>query len=239
MANKAVLACVDATLRSVSNNNVPFGGKVVILLGDFCQTCPVIQLGRKADVIDACIQTSSLWALFSIWHLTTPIRNAGDPPFQHFVDDIGNGVAPTMSLSNLSTVYSASHLIDFVFPPDVLKSPMLCRTHSILALTNQQINNYNLSILSCINGPEHTYLAADSIKEMENVDIPCPTSLLDYISRQTPPGMPTHMLTVKIGGVYRILRNLSVSRGLVKTHVWLSQNSVSISSLCRNCLRTI
>ena len=53
MANKAVLACVDATLHKVTESHLPFGGKVFILLGDFHQTCPVVRGGRKADVVDA------------------------------------------------------------------------------------------------------------------------------------------------------------------------------------------
>lgn len=45
MANCAVLACVEEVCRKVMENDEPFGGKIVILLGDFCQTCPVIHRG--------------------------------------------------------------------------------------------------------------------------------------------------------------------------------------------------
>lgn len=48
MANRAVLACVDELLRRIMGNNLPFGGKVFILLGDFRQTCPVIRRGTRA-----------------------------------------------------------------------------------------------------------------------------------------------------------------------------------------------
>jgi hypothetical protein len=35
MANRAVLACVEETCRRVMECDEPFGGKVIILLGDF------------------------------------------------------------------------------------------------------------------------------------------------------------------------------------------------------------
>ena len=224
MANKAVFACVDSTLRTVMDSDEPFGGKVIVLLGDFRQTCPVVRRGRKADVLDASIRTSPLWSLFRIWHLTIPVRNAYDGPFQQFVDDIGNGLTPSVSLSTFQTVSTSSQLIDFVFPIDVLRSPSLCRSRSILAPTNQQIDDYNSAVLRRVEGIQRTYLAADSIKEIENVDLPCPRSLLDYVSKQTPPGLPSYHLTVKVGAIYRLLRNLSLSRGMVKnTRVIVTQ----------------
>jgi len=61
MGNKAVLACVDDTCRRVMQNNDLFGTKIVILLGDFRQTCPVIRKGSKAQIIDASIKSWPFW----------------------------------------------------------------------------------------------------------------------------------------------------------------------------------
>ena len=92
MANRAVLACVDETCQKIMPSSLPFGGKVVVLLGDFRQTCPVIHKGTKAEVINASISHSATWPNFTICRLITPIRNAGDPAFAAFVDAIGDGV---------------------------------------------------------------------------------------------------------------------------------------------------
>ena len=35
MANKAVLECVDGILRKIMAVDIPFGGKVILLSGDF------------------------------------------------------------------------------------------------------------------------------------------------------------------------------------------------------------
>ena len=37
--------------------NLPFGGNVLILGGDFHQVLPVVPKGTKAEMIDACVRT--------------------------------------------------------------------------------------------------------------------------------------------------------------------------------------
>jgi ATP-dependent DNA helicase PIF1 len=44
----------------------------------------------------------------------------------------------------------------------------------------------------------------------------CPDSVLDYFSQHCPPGIAPHALTMKTNAVYRLLRNFSIDRGLVK-----------------------
>jgi hypothetical protein len=42
-ANKAVFACVHDVCRRCMEQDEPFGGKVILVLGDFRQTSPVVQ----------------------------------------------------------------------------------------------------------------------------------------------------------------------------------------------------
>jgi len=77
--------------------DVPFGGKVVILLGDFRQTCPVIQRGTRAQIVSASIHSSPLWTYFNVHQLTAPICNAEDIPYADMVDAIGDGSGPETS----------------------------------------------------------------------------------------------------------------------------------------------
>ena len=67
MVNRAVLACVEEVCRTVMNNDQPFGGKIVVVLGDFRQTCPVIHGGTRAQVVDASIKSLPLWDFFTIY----------------------------------------------------------------------------------------------------------------------------------------------------------------------------
>ena len=216
MANRAVLACVEETCRQVMGNECPFGNKIIILLGDFRQTCPVIRGGSRAQIVDASIKSSPLWSNFTIHHLHRHERNAEDLPFAHFVDAIGDGAGPDVSLDMLDIINDVEDVIDFVYPNHILQDSVLCLNRAILAPTNLQVDQYNDIILQRVHGAHRICLAADSLKEVNNAGLISPDSALDYVACQTPPGLPNHPLTIKTNGVYRLLRNFSVDRGLVK-----------------------
>ena len=223
MANRAVLACVDETCRQIMQSSLPFGGKVVVLLGDFRQTCPVIRKGTKTEVVNASISHSAVWPMFTIHHLITPIRNAEDLPFAAFVDAIGDGGGPEISFQGLQHANSTSDIIHFVFPQDIISNPTLCLWRSILAPTNLQVDAYNSVILNLLPGNLRLFCAADSLEEHTSISddsgsdiLPTPDAILDYVSKVRPHGMPDYTLLIKLGGVYRLLRNFSIDRGLVK-----------------------
>jgi ATP-dependent DNA helicase PIF1 len=216
MANRATLDCVDNVCRRIMYNDQPFGSKIVVLLGDFRQTCPVIRKGSRAQVVNACIQKSPVWQEFVIRKLLHPIRNAEDPWFSAYVNNIGDGAGPEIPLDMLDTTTSASELTAFVFPSHILNQPLECLKRAILAPTHAQVDSYNNEILSRVDGISRTYFAADSLKEIDATGIQSPNATLDYVARQNPQGLPNHSLTVKTNGIYRLLRNFSLDRGLVK-----------------------
>lgn len=215
-ANRAVLACVDAVLREIMGNNLPFGGKVFVLLGDFRQTCPVVRRGSRAQIVDASIKSSPLWRHFEIKRLTEPIRNAEDLDLAQFVDSIGDGAGPEVSLDMLERARDSEDLLGFVYPPHIISDPIACLSRAILAPTNRQVDTFNDAVLDRIDGISATYFAADSFREGEDVGIVPPASVLDYAARTPLPGLPPHMLTIKSNCVFRLMRNFSIDRGLVK-----------------------
>jgi ATP-dependent DNA helicase PIF1 len=217
MANRAVLACVDEVCRQIMGNDLPFGGKVVVLAGDFKQTCPVVRKGTRAQVIDASIRSSPLWPDVRVHHLITPVRNAEDPEFARFVDVIGEGAGPQVDLRLYIThVDTMEDLIDFVFPAHVLNDPAVCVSRGILAVTNSQIDEYNAIMLGRIHGDERIYFAADSLSEADDIGLDSPQSILDFVATHTPVGLPAHNLLIKTDAVFRLLRNFSPYFGMVK-----------------------
>ncbi len=216
MAKSAVLACVEETCRRVMRNDLPWGGKVVVLLGDFRQTCPVVRNGSRSDIVNSSIIASPLWDQFNVRRLHQPIRNAEDLSYADFVDLIGDGAGPHIPLDMLQTVHDQNALIEFVYPPDVLRDPALCLKRAILAPTNGQVNAYNDVILASIDGYHRTFHAADSLHEPETVDNTEPELILEATRRTAHPGIPAHALTVKVHGVYRLMCNFAPDRGLVK-----------------------
>ena len=192
MANKAVLECVDNTLRKIMGVDIPFGGKVILLSGDFRQTCPVIPRGERKDIIEASIRSSYLWYEFKIYKFTVPIRQAEDNELRAYLDTIGEDGLASVPIQYLGVCHSMSNLIDFVYPLDIIDRPLMCVSRSILCPTNRQVELYNSALLKRVEGLSRTYLSADSIKEASNVGVVAPDGYLDYHRLHTPPGLPPH-----------------------------------------------
>jgi hypothetical protein len=198
------------------NSGQLFGGKVIILLGDFRQTCPVIPGGTRTQVVDACIQSSPLWSSFQIRPLHRLIRNASDPLYADYVNGIGDGAGPDVPLHMLSLTTDKEELMQFTFPSPVLRDPYTCLTRGIIAPTNNQVDEYNSVLLDRVQGVSRRYLAADTLKEANESGLMSHSAVLDYVARRTPPGLPPHSLVVKTNAVFRLLRNFSVEQHLVK-----------------------
>ena len=92
MANKQLLECLDRSLRDINCNNDPFGGKVVVLTGDFRQVLPVLKGGSRAQIVGAALKNSSLWCLFKTFQLTKNMRlRATNLYFGQWLLKVGNG----------------------------------------------------------------------------------------------------------------------------------------------------
>ncbi|XP_075658771.1 uncharacterized protein LOC142628592 [Castanea sativa] len=126
MVNRRALEALDRTLQDLMEINSPFGGKVLILGGDFRQLLPVIPKGTKAKLLDACIVNSPLWRYIKILHLTQNMRSINDQQFLEYIRRIGDGIEPfaTDDLikvpSSMAIPWEGDHsiaqLIEQVFP---------------------------------------------------------------------------------------------------------------------------
>ncbi|GMF22321.1 unnamed protein product [Phytophthora lilii] len=75
MAHRHAFEAGDRSLRDLTGKKEePFGGKVVVLSGDFRQILPVVKGGTPAETIDACLKSSELWPLFQKLQLTENMR---------------------------------------------------------------------------------------------------------------------------------------------------------------------
>jgi hypothetical protein len=68
------LHAIDRMLRDITNVDVPFGGKIFVLGGDFRQVLPVVPRGSRTKIIENCIKSSPLWQLFQKYQLKTNMR---------------------------------------------------------------------------------------------------------------------------------------------------------------------
>ncbi|KAI9095295.1 hypothetical protein K1719_026329 [Acacia pycnantha] len=62
------------TLRDMIHCDRPFGGKCVIMGGDFRQILPIIQKGTRGTIVNACINSSYPWDHCIIFQLTKNMR---------------------------------------------------------------------------------------------------------------------------------------------------------------------
>ncbi|RCN30638.1 hypothetical protein ANCCAN_23589 [Ancylostoma caninum] len=77
MIPRNALETVDELLRDIMQNDQPFGGKMMVLGGDFGQVLSVVQRGDRADVVNSCIKKSVLWSQFIILELISDVRATG------------------------------------------------------------------------------------------------------------------------------------------------------------------
>ena len=110
----------------------------------------------------------------------------------------------------------SEEIIDFVYPDTVLHNPAACLQRAILAPTNKQVDEYNSILLCHVHSNCRQYHAADSLKEASDIGLISKDSALDYITCQTLPGLPPHVLHMKTNAVYCLLWNFSINHQLVK-----------------------
>lgn len=60
MMSKYPLNAIDEVLQRICRNSHVFGGKVIVLGGDFRQTANVVLKGSPIDIIESSIQSSNL-----------------------------------------------------------------------------------------------------------------------------------------------------------------------------------
>nr|CAD2174879.1 unnamed protein product [Meloidogyne enterolobii] len=64
MASRFTLDIIDKKLKEIMNNQMPFGGKIFVLSGDFRQCLPIKEFGTRSEIIDLLIKNSFLGIIF-------------------------------------------------------------------------------------------------------------------------------------------------------------------------------
>ncbi|XP_055590092.1 ATP-dependent DNA helicase PIF1-like [Uranotaenia lowii] len=132
--------------------------------------------------------------------------------------DIGNGKMPIDETTKCITfpadfceiVATKDQLISKVFP-DIghnHKNHQWLSVRAILAPKNQDVNAINYSIQDAIEGDERTYKSVDTVTNTDEV-VNYPTEFLNSLDL---PGLPPHVLILKVGVPIILLRNINPPR---------------------------
>jgi len=201
MTNRQCFESLDRSVRDILSEkqenlqNIPFGGKVVVLGGDPKQILPVIENGTKAQIISASIFRSYLWRhtkkiylhenmrLKKIAINTYEYKELND--FNNWILSIGNGNAQNNSVSNedddpdyhiveipddllvKSTDNKIKALVDTTFPDFKSNYTNIeyLKSRAILATTNEIVDEINDYMLNLVPSTEKEYYSADSISK--------------------------------------------------------------------------
>lgn len=133
MNHKHIFEVVDRSFRDlmrhvdVRNLERPFGGKEVLLGGDFRQVLPVLSKKGRGDIVMASINKSYLWDHCIVFRLEKNMRiesgvlavtiSGQKIPYANWVIGVGNGKIPTIS----SIEGNEPYLIEI--PPELYLEP--------------------------------------------------------------------------------------------------------------------
>ncbi|XP_057756085.1 uncharacterized protein LOC130975280 [Arachis stenosperma] len=205
MTNKLAFEALNRTLRDIivsvcnRNKDLPFGGKVVVLGGDFRQVLPVIPKGSRTEIVIASINSSVVWKYCKVLRLTKNVRLAiGSKQstaqelrsFSDWILQIGEG--------RCGTVVNDKLFVDI--PSDLIISVLENPVEDI-------VNTIHPNLVKNFRDPsffqDRPILAptVDNVEEINNYIIRCS-------------GLPNHSLKLKIGVPIILLRNIDPAGGL-------------------------
>jgi hypothetical protein len=216
---------LDKFLKDLMNNTKPFGGKLIVLTGDFRQTLPIVPRGSRCQAVDAALNHSFLWKHFQIYrlcenmrvHLAQQSMELKDPTrmqkFSDWLITVGDGSVQCchddyIELPNEMCVPPEADgspnipaLLEWVFPDlnERCKHPVQAAkwlaSRAVLAPTNAVVDELNSKMLKKFNGREIICCSADKLTG----DFACQNTNIqeEYLNAENPAGMPAHRFIFK------------------------------------------
>ena len=233
MLDRYQLEALDRTLRDLMNQpDIPFGGKILILAGDFRQCLPVVPGATRAGTVAHCINQSPLWSNFQLLRLSQNMRvhASGDPALEQFDKwtlSLGNGmsdkvqipkemtsvvITPNSRQNSLSESQAMREFIEAIFPN--LETNIVDKSwldgRAILCSTNKEVYMVNEMMSTMLPGVQISYASADELQNRDDLI----RFNSEYLNSLTPNGFPPHRLLLKPGMPLMLLRNINPRQGL-------------------------
>ena len=211
-------SAIDILLRDLCQNDIPFGGKLLVLAGDFRQTLPVIPRAHAAEVLENCINRSHLWRHVRHFKLTENIRaDPDETEFKTWLLNLGDGSlkssdphAEPGQIDIPSQCKITTNVINDIFPDFNVD-----RSHDVIVTPlNTDVDTINSKVINIFR-PEVlpvSYFSVDTVIEDENNEVSNITT--EFLNSVTPSGMPEHDLKLKEGCPIILIRNLDQKKGL-------------------------
>ncbi|XP_069152667.1 uncharacterized protein [Solanum lycopersicum] len=193
-------------------SDLPFGGKTIVLGGDFRKILPMIPKGSRQDIVNATINSSYLWAHCELLTLTKNRRlqnsdtDTDQMELKEFSDwiltvgdgNIGNsfdGIVIPKDLLTTEYTDPIAAIVESTYPDfsNNCNDVGCLQQRVILAPTLDMVESINQYMISLNHNPEKSYLSSDKICKsnhtyiaLEHVHIP---EILNTIKCS---GVPNH-----------------------------------------------
>jgi len=248
MTNRRYFEALDRTMKDIlsehkpDNAMLPFGGKPVVLGGDFRQILPVVRKGSRAAVVGASITNSRLWKHVVLLKLHTNMR-LRDPSlqgdqrdelqcFSEWILAIGDGTVHAerrgderepswVTIPDDLLIHTKGDKVAAIVSevyPDLLRryrDPTYLASRAIVCPNNQTVDEINSYIVSMLPGDAMTYISCDTIsKTSEQIPDFDVVYPVEFLNSIEANNFPTHKLVLKRGTIVMLLRNLNQSMGL-------------------------
>nr|VDD42957.1 unnamed protein product [Brassica oleracea] len=241
MAHRYAFETLDRSFRDLlSHENPeagtqPFGGKTVLLGGDFRQILPVIPHGKRPGTVLASISKSYLWKMARVFTLSINMRlRQEDKDFAKWILQVGDGEADALTSNKPKHEEGNQIIVDKRFLISRSEPPHEALAHSaypnflhnyrdkdylkeraVLTPTNNTVHEVNAYLLSKIPSQAREYLSSDSVELEATPDDDWTTHYPPaYLNSLEFSGLPNHRLCLKVGAPVMMLRNLNQDQGL-------------------------
>lgn len=212
------LVYINRLLQNIMSNTYPFGGKAIILGGDFRQTLPVVINGSRSMIVENCIFSDEIWCSFRKYRLSKNMRVLNNEKHKKWIERIGNGEICNSDNLFKELVEIPEDMISTDLIKDIYGTSInLCNiddlaNKSILTLTNSDADEINDRLLESIDGDVTYYYSVDKIISDDENEVSEYTD--EYINSLRPSGTPTHVIKLKINSIIMLIRNLNHASGL-------------------------
>lgn len=226
MQNKHCFETVDRTFRDVCDNRMLFGGIPIIFGGDFAQIAPVVKYGERPEIVNASIRQSYIWRYIEVIHLRLNMRISGSSANDSHFKDWLNRMTYSSQYQNtgitlpeyINTASSIDELIQRVYPDHFLSAsitqPRLLSKTAILTTRNDIMHDINMKILDTMPGQSVDLYSADVVEESESESDEVFRVSPEYLQTINPAYLPPATLTLKVGCIVMLLRNINAGAGL-------------------------
>ncbi|XP_013723556.1 uncharacterized protein LOC106427374 [Brassica napus] len=241
MTHKHAFEALDKTLKDIMSIKNPhakdqtFGGKTVLLGGDFRQNLPVIPQGSRADTVLASISHSYLWNFCHKFSLKINMRvNQDEKEFSDWLLKVGEGRPESVhededdgyhdqmvnidpSLVQETKDESLNQVVDAAYGDinQIEASQSSYTDKAILTPRNDTVDEINAYTISKTDGESKDYYSYDSFEVSETQSNQNDTLYaIEYLHSMEFPGLSSHKLTLKVGSPIMLMCNINQTKGL-------------------------